>query len=96
MNAHFNYPDLNNNFKQTHLERPVRADRQIDKIRNVGALRLVKVLASSIRQGVGRISRWIERRSAIHTLQALNDHYLKDIGMVRSQIVSSVNDSRGD
>ena len=43
-------------------------------------------------RNLGWISRWRQRRTAIRELQALSDHYLTDIGLDRSQIVSTVED----
>ncbi len=53
-------------------------------------MRLVNGLESAVRRSVGGISRWRRRRTAIRELQALSDHHLTDIGLDRSQIVSTV------
>ena len=39
---------------------------------------------------IGRVLRWHQRWLAIQTLEALNDHYLKDAGIERSEIHSFV------
>lgn len=38
---------------------------------------------------IGRISRWRHRCTAIRELQALSDHHLTNIGLDRTQIVST-------
>lgn len=72
--------NLCNNIQQTHADR------------NQGAsvLRLINSLKSALRWCVGWILCWHQRSTAIRELQALNDHYLKDIGLERSEIVRSV------
>ncbi len=35
---------------------------------------------------IGPVRRWRNRRRAIRTLEALNDHYLMDLGIERSDI----------
>ena len=39
---------------------------------------------------IGRVLGWHQRWVAIQTLEALNDHYLKDAGIERSEIRSFV------
>ena len=90
MNPYCELPNLGSSFRQAHADRPERPVRQIDELPSIGALRLVNGLESAVRWSVGRISRWRRRRSAIRELQALSDHLLTDIGLDRSQIVSTV------
>ena len=47
-------------------------------------------LQSLFRRSVIAVSRWRQRRAAIRQLQALNDHYLADIGLERDQIVPTL------
>ncbi len=42
------------------------------------------------RRAVAAVSRWYRRRAAIRQLQALNDHYLADIGLERDRIVPTL------
>lgn len=93
MNPHYEPPDLGSSFQQAHADRPERPSREIDRIPSIGALRLVNGLESAVRQSIGRISRWHQRCTAIRELQALSDHYLTDIGLDRSQIVSTVEET---
>ncbi len=93
MNPYYELSNLGSSFQQAHADRPERPERpgrQIDEILSIGVLRLVNRLESAVRRSVGGISRWRQRRTAIRELQALSDHYLKDIGLDRSQIVSTV------
>ena len=90
MNPYYELSNLGNSFQQAHADRPDRPGRQIDGTPSIGALRLVNGLESAVRRSVGGISRWRQRRTAIRELQALSDHYLTDIGLDRSQIVSTV------
>ncbi len=53
-------------------------------------MQLVNGLESAVRRSVDWISHWRQRRTGTHKLQALNDHYLADFGLERSQIVSTV------
>lgn len=87
MNAHFKHFSLNNSFPQVHPERP---NGQIRGVPRNGTLQLVNDLESVVRRTISRVFHWWQRRTTIHKLQALNDHYLKDIGLDRSQIISSV------
>jgi uncharacterized protein YjiS (DUF1127 family) len=87
MNPYYELPNLGSSFQQAHADRP---GRQIDRLLSIGALRLVNGLGSAVRRSVGVISRWRQRRTAIRELQALSDHQLTDIGLDRSQIVSTV------
>lgn len=81
VNPYCKHPNLGSNFQQAHSDRPKRPDRQINGIPSIGALRLVN--------GPESVARWHNRRPAIRKPQPLNDHYLKDIGLNRSEIVSS-------
>ncbi len=90
MNSYCEPPNLGSSFQQAHADRPERPGRQIDGILSIGALRLANGLESVVRRSVGGISRWHQRRTAIRALQALSDHLLTDIGLDRSQIVSTV------
>lgn len=87
MTANYEPPNLGSSFQQAHADRP---GREIDGIPSIRALRLVNGLESAVRRSVGGISRWRRRRTLIRKLQALSDHYLTDIGLDRSQIVSTV------
>ncbi len=90
MNPYYEPPNLGSSFQQAHADRPERPGRQIDGIPSIGALRLVNGLETAVCRSVGGISRWRQRRTAIREFQALNDHHLTDIGLDRSQIVSTV------
>lgn len=90
MSAHYELPDLGGSLQQAHSEPSERPGRQLDAIPRFGALRPVKSLASAFRRLAGGISRWRRRRSSIRELQALSAHHLADIGLDRSQIVSTV------
>ena len=90
MRPHYKHSDLGSSFQQTHTDRPGWPGPRIDEIPGIGALRLINGLESIVRRSVDWFSRWRQRRTAIRELQALNDHYLKDIGLDRSHIVTSV------
>ncbi len=90
MNPNYEPPNPGGSFRQAHADRPGRPSRQINGSPSIGALRLVDGLKSAVRRIAGGISRWRQRRTAIRELQALSDHYLKDIGLDRAQIVSTV------
>ncbi len=90
MNPFYEPPNLGSSFRQAHADRPERPGRQIDGNPSIGALWMVNGLESAVRWSVGGISRWRQRRTAIRKLQELSDHHLTDIGMDRSQIVSTV------
>ena len=96
MNLIHKYSNLCSNIQQTHAVRSVRSvwpGLLTDRIPGAGVLRLINGLESALRWCVGRISCWRQRRTAIRKLQALNDHYLKDIGLHRSEIVWSVEET---
>lgn len=90
MNAYCKPPNLASSFQQASAGRPERARRQIDGLASIDALRLFHGLEAAVRRGVGGISRWRRRRTAIRELQALSDRHLTDIGLDRTQIVSQV------
>ena len=62
--------------------------QQLDGPPGIRVLRLFSSLESLARQTAGWISRWCRRRADARKLQALSDHYLRDVGLDRSQIVS--------
>lgn len=95
MTAHFKHHTFTSSFKPTHLGRVERPDHQASRSHGIGS-QLIVFLESAVRRNVGRIARWYQRRSAIFALQALNDHYLKDIGLDRSGIVASVGEAARD
>jgi uncharacterized protein YjiS (DUF1127 family) len=88
MNAYYELTNPGSTFQQAHADRTERPDRQIDAILSIGALRQVN--GTALRRGLGWISLWRQRRTAIRELQTLIDHHLADIGLDRSQIVSTV------
>lgn len=94
MNPSYELSNPNCSPQQAHAgrpnwsNRPERPARQIDGILSISALRLVKGVASVVRRSGGVIFRWYQRHTANRELRALSDHYLKDIGLDRSQIVS--------
>lgn len=51
-----------------------------------GAGRVIKSSALGLANGYGNYRRWRRRRAAIRDLNALSDHVLKDIGLVRGDI----------
>jgi uncharacterized protein YjiS (DUF1127 family) len=81
------YPNLISSFQQALAVSPEQPGCQIDGIPCVGVLRLANCLKSAVRRSVGWIYRRHQRRTAIRKLQALNDHFLKDIGPDRAEIV---------
>ncbi|MCF8468511.1 MAG: DUF1127 domain-containing protein [Sneathiella sp.] len=50
----------------------------------------IKYLASMARKSFSRMSRWYRRRTEIHRLKALTGYHLKDIGLDRFPIASSL------
>ena len=90
MNRYYEPHHLGSSSQQPHIDWPEPLDRQIDGIPGVGALRLANGLESAVRWSIGRISRWRQRHAAIREFQALSDHYLRDIGLNCSQVVSTV------
>ncbi len=65
-------------FLQAHAQGAERTGRTVNAVRRL------------VRRCVDLILQWHARRAAIRELQGLNDHYLKDIGLERSQIASAV------
>ena len=96
MSPYYELSNLDSRFQWTHADRPERPGQQIDGVMSIGVLRLINGLESAVRRSVGGISRWRQRRTAIRELQALSDHYLTDIGLDRSQIVSTVEEMIGN
>jgi uncharacterized protein YjiS (DUF1127 family) len=90
MSASREFPSVCSSIRQARADRPEQPDCQIERLPSTGTLRLIKVLESAFRRSVDGISHWRRRRTAIRELQALSDHHLKDIGLDRSQIVSTV------
>ena len=90
LNPYYELRNLCNRLQQAHADRPERPGRQIDGTPSICDLRLVNGLESAVCRSVGWISRWRRRRTAIRELQASSDHYLTEIGLDRSQIVSTV------
>jgi uncharacterized protein YjiS (DUF1127 family) len=79
-----------NSLQKAHTDPQKQLNRQIDGIFGFSTFRLINGLESIVRRCVGRISHWRERHIMIRKLQALNEHYLKDIGLERSEIISMV------
>ncbi len=92
MNPYYELSNLGSSSRQAQADRPERPARQVDGFLGIGASRLVNGLVWAVRRSVGGISRWRHRRTAIRELQALSEHYLTDIGLERSQIVSTVDE----
>jgi uncharacterized protein YjiS (DUF1127 family) len=51
---------------------------------------MVEYISSVARRISGAVLQWRERRIGLRTLEALNDHNLKDIGIERSDLPSYV------
>lgn len=94
MNPNYWQPSLGNFFRQGPVDRKSRSGKQIAGTLIGGVLWLFHGLGSAVRRSVGWISLWCQRRVAILELRALNDHYLRDIGLDRSQIVSPIEEIR--
>lgn len=90
MNAPFKRPAIDGNFRPTHLDHLDWSALHSDRTRDADPLRLIDVPEYLVRRGIGWLARWRRRRSAVIALQALNDHYLNDIGLDRDQIESAV------
>lgn len=90
MNANYELPNPGSSFQQAQTVLPERPSCQIDRIQHIGALRRANGLEAIIRRIVSGISRWHRRGIAIRQLRSLGDQRLADIGLDRSQIVSTV------
>ena len=55
---------------------------------------VIERLRSAAHRIAGAMLRWRDRRIAIRTLEALNDHYLMDVGIERSDIHNFVANPR--
>ena len=85
MTAHDEHSPPGVSFHHHHGE---RRDRAIGRLLKIGAQWLVNWPISALR--------WISfrrrRGTTARQLQYLNDHYLKDIGLERAQVASSVDE----
>ncbi len=90
MKPYYVLPHLGSSVQQAHTDRSKRPGRRIDGIPSFRTFRLVNDLESALRRNVDGFSRRRQRRRAIRELQGLSDHDLTDIGLDRSQIVSTV------
>jgi len=90
MNTSYELPNSGSCLQRAPAYWPKQRGCRTGRNPSIRALRLVDVLASAVRRSVRVISRWRRRRAAIRELRALNDHYLRDIGLDRSRIVSTV------
>ena len=90
MNPDNERPNLGGSFQQALAG---LSDQQIDGIQGIGTFRLINCVELAIRRSARWIAHWRQRRIAIGKLQALNDHYLKDIGLDRSEIVWSAKET---
>ena len=90
MSPYYELRNFCNRLQPAHADRPERPGRQIDGTPSIGALPVVNGLESAVCRSVRWISRWRQRRTAIRELQDLSDHYLTDIELDRSRIVSTV------
>lgn len=61
-----------------------------DGVQNLSLGGLLQGALWAPRMCIDYVIRWNRRRATIRSLQALNDHYLADIGLDRSQIVATV------
>ena len=85
MAAHHEHSPPGISFQHDHSE---RRDRAIGRLLKIGARRLVNWSISAFRW----IALWHRRSTTARELQYLNDHYLKDIGLDRAQVASSVDE----
>ena len=90
MNSDCELSDPSSCLRQVHAGRAGPSESRIAGFPSLGTVRLIKGLESAVRHCADGISRWRRRRTAIRELQALSDHYLTDVGLERSQIVSTV------
>lgn len=79
-----------NSLQMPHKEQSRQSNRPVGGIIGISALLLTYGLKAIARRSVEWFSLWREQRFMIRKLQALSDHYLKDIGLERSEIVSMV------
>ncbi|WP_282611124.1 DUF1127 domain-containing protein [Pelagibius sp. Alg239-R121] len=82
-------PNPGKRFRQSPADRPERPDHRIRGI--LGFVPGIGVLLIVVRcRIIDEIARWHRRRTTIRALRDLNDYYLKDIGLDRSQIEATV------
>ena len=92
MNPYYELPNLGNSFSRQETGGPERGDKALDPLISVGALRAVNGVESVIRRVLAAFSRWRVRRASVRALNELHDRDLADIGLDRSQIVSTVDE----
>lgn len=88
MNTHIELPGLG----RINLQQQDRRSAPWD--RNTRPSLVFERLRSVTHRIVGAVLRWRDRRITIRTLEALNDHYLLDVGIERSDIHSFVSKAR--
>ena len=79
-------------FRTGYLQQRDRGSAPWD--RNTRLSFVIEYLRPVTHQILGAVLRWRDRHIAIRTLEALNDHYLLDVGIERSDIHSIVNKGR--
>ena len=84
------HSNLCSSFTQSQVNRQRQPGLKIEGLMGAILFRYRYSQQSLIRCSDKWISHWRARRIMIRRLQALNDHYLKDIGLERSDIVSMV------
>ncbi len=86
----YEIPDSNSNFQQTEHGRSASPGLHLTTRPSSGASRKASGFELVVRWSIRFVRRWHRRRAAIRALESLSDHYLRDIGLDRSQIISRV------
>lgn len=90
MNSSFKPLNLDDGLHRFHAHGPERTGRKAEETPGTALRWFADELKQAVHGAAGWISHWRQRRAAIRELQGLNDHYLKDIGLERSEITSAV------
>lgn len=83
-------PDSNGSCQQARPGRSGSPGLHLTTRLASGASRKAGGLELAVQWSIRFVRRWHRRRAAIRVLESLSDHYLRDIGLDRSQITSRV------
>ncbi len=90
MNSSFRPLNFEDSLHHDHAYRTERTGRVSGETPLIAIAGFARGLEQLVRRTVVRIVQWRRRRATIRELQTWSDHYLKDIGLERSQIASAV------